>query len=191
MFSESAADDLREMVITNRSILGTTQKLKVLASSSVDMIVKGQAPREIEENVEFSMTFNLDCLTDGLQKVGDRRVSIIVSSPMGIQGLRNWLIGGYIASFDPDGCLIFFSHESLQFTLKSMQKIGWPKWSQHQNCCSPSIIFGLLGLAVILNFWFTPQYALVGGIVLSLMTLPTIIIACRAKRFRHPSERGP
>ena len=37
---ESAADDLREMVITNRSILGTTQKLKVLASSSVDMIFK-------------------------------------------------------------------------------------------------------------------------------------------------------
>ncbi len=57
MFSESAADDLREMVITNRSILGTTQKLKVL-------------------------------------KVGDRRVSIIVSSPMGIQGLRNWLDWG-------------------------------------------------------------------------------------------------
>ena len=39
MFSESAADDLREMVIKNRSILGTTQKLKVLASSSVDMTV--------------------------------------------------------------------------------------------------------------------------------------------------------
>ena len=45
----------------------------------------------------------------------------------------------------------------------------------------PSIIFGLLGLAVILNFFGLPRSTpLVGGIVLSLMTLPTIIIACRA-----------
>ncbi|GIS36881.1 MAG: hypothetical protein Ct9H90mP8_3010 [Pseudomonadota bacterium] len=51
---------LREMVIKNRSILGTTQKQKGIGSSSVDMIVKGKAPREIEEKREFSMTFNLD-----------------------------------------------------------------------------------------------------------------------------------
>jgi len=45
----------------------------------------------------------------------------------------------------------------------------------------PSIIFGLLGLAVILNFFGVPRSTpLAGGIVLSLMTLPTIIIACRA-----------
>jgi len=45
----------------------------------------------------------------------------------------------------------------------------------------PSIIFGLLGLAVIINMFGLPRSApLVGGIVLSLMTLPTIIIASRA-----------
>jgi phosphate transport system permease protein len=45
----------------------------------------------------------------------------------------------------------------------------------------PSIVFGLLGLAVFLNFFGFPRSApLVGGIVLSLMTLPTIIIASRA-----------
>ena len=45
----------------------------------------------------------------------------------------------------------------------------------------PSIIFGLLGLAVLLNFFGLPRGTpLVGGIVLSLMTLPTIIIASRA-----------
>ena len=62
MFSESAADDLREKVIKNRSILGTTQKLKVLASSSVDMIVKGQAPREIEEKRRVLNDFQLGLL---------------------------------------------------------------------------------------------------------------------------------
>ena len=45
----------------------------------------------------------------------------------------------------------------------------------------PSIVFGLLGLAVFLNFFGLPRSApLVGGIVLALMTLPTIIIASRA-----------
>jgi phosphate transport system permease protein len=45
----------------------------------------------------------------------------------------------------------------------------------------PSIVFGLLGLAVFLNFFHLPRSApLVGGLVLALMTLPTIIIAGRA-----------
>ncbi|HSO43089.1 MAG TPA: phosphate ABC transporter permease PstA, partial [Rhodospirillales bacterium] len=45
----------------------------------------------------------------------------------------------------------------------------------------PSIVFGLLGLAVFLNFFGLPRSApLVGGMVLALITLPTIIIASRA-----------
>jgi phosphate transport system permease protein len=45
----------------------------------------------------------------------------------------------------------------------------------------PSIVFGLLGLAVFLNFFALPRSApLVGGLVLALLVLPTIIIAARA-----------
>jgi len=45
----------------------------------------------------------------------------------------------------------------------------------------PSIVYGLLGLAVFLNFFELPRSApLVGGLVLTLLTLPTIIIASRA-----------
>ena len=45
----------------------------------------------------------------------------------------------------------------------------------------PSIVFGLLGLSVFLNFWGLPRSApLVGGLVLALLVLPTIIIAGRA-----------
>ena len=45
----------------------------------------------------------------------------------------------------------------------------------------PSIVFGLLGLAVFINYFGLPRSApLVGGLVLTLMTLPTIIIASRA-----------
>jgi phosphate transport system permease protein len=45
----------------------------------------------------------------------------------------------------------------------------------------PSIVFGILGLAVFIKFMHLPQSApLVGGLVLTLMTLPTIIISTRA-----------
>ena len=51
----------------------------------------------------------------------------------------------------------------------------------------PSIVFGLLGLAVFLNFFELPRSApLVGGMVLALMTLPTIIIAARASLLAVP-----
>ena len=55
----------------------------------------------------------------------------------------------------------------------------------------PSIVFGLLGLGIILNTFGLPRSTpLVGGIVLSLMTLPTIIIATRASlRAVPPSIR--
>ena len=55
----------------------------------------------------------------------------------------------------------------------------------------PSIVFGLLGLGIILNVFGLPRSTpLVGGIVLSLMTLPTIIIATRASlRAVPPSIR--
>ncbi|MEQ9445720.1 MAG: PstA family ABC transporter permease, partial [Rhodospirillaceae bacterium] len=51
----------------------------------------------------------------------------------------------------------------------------------------PSIVFGLLGLAMFLNFFGLPRSApLVGGLVLSLMTLPTVIIASRASLMSVP-----
>ena len=190
MFSESAADDLREMVITNRSILGTTQKLKVLASSSVDMIVKGQAPREIEEKRRVLNDFQLGLLdrwtAEGRSSSsfnhrfftnGDSRspelaglggaiagsfwtlmVCLILSFPMGVAAAI------YLEEYAPKNRLT----EIIEVNINNLAAV-------------PSIIFGLLGLAVILNFFGLPRSTpLVGGIVLSLMTLPTIIIACRA-----------
>jgi phosphate transport system permease protein len=55
----------------------------------------------------------------------------------------------------------------------------------------PSIVFGILGLAIFINFAGLPQSApIVGGLVLTLMTLPTIIIATRASlRAVPPSIR--
>ena len=63
----------------------------------------------------------------------------------------------------------------------------WKRWLDFAEininnlAAVPSVIFGLLGLAVFLNIFHMPRSSpLVGGLVLSLMTLPTIIISARA-----------
>ena len=55
----------------------------------------------------------------------------------------------------------------------------------------PSIVYGILALALFINIIGLPQSApIVGGLVLTLMTLPTIIIATRAARSAPPGEAG-
>ena len=62
MFSESAETDLRDLVLSDPYLLGTTQKLWFLASSPVDTIVKGAAPRDIEEERRFASNLQLRLL---------------------------------------------------------------------------------------------------------------------------------
>ncbi len=190
MFSESAETDLRDLVLSDPSLLGTTQKLWFLASSPVDTIVKGAAPRDIEEerrvvsNLQLKLldqwtaegrvgsTFNINFFTRGDSRNPELAglagalagsfwallVCFVISFPMGIAAAI------YLEEFAPKNRIT----EIIEVNINNLAAV-------------PSIIFGLLGLAVILNFFGVPRSTpLAGGIVLSLMTLPTIIIACRA-----------
>lgn len=190
MFSESAEIDLRDLVLSDPSLLGTTQKLWFLASSPVDTIVKGAAPRDIEEerrvvsNLQLRLLdqwtaegrvgsiFNINFFTRGDSRNPELAglagalagsfwallVCFVISFPMGIAAAI------YLEEFAPKNRIT----EIIEVNINNLAAV-------------PSIIFGLLGLAVILNFFGVPRSTpLAGGIVLSLMTLPTIIIACRA-----------
>ncbi len=190
MFSESAETDLRDLVLSDPSLLGTTQKLWFLASSPVDTIVKGAAPRDIEEerrvvsNLQLRLLdqwtaegrvgsiFNINFFTRGDSRNPELAglagalagsfwallVCFVISFPMGIAAAI------YLEEFAPKNRIT----EIIEVNINNLAAV-------------PSIIFGLLGLAVILNFFGVPRSTpLAGGIVLSLMTLPTIIIACRA-----------
>ena len=67
-----------------------------------------------------------------------------------------------------------------EFAPKNNKFIDFVEVNINNLAAVPSIIFGLLGLAIFLNFFEMPRSApLVGGMVLSLMTLPTIIISSR------------
>ena len=85
-------------------------------------------------------------------------VTILVSLPVGIAAAI------YLEEFAPQNRLTDF----VEININNLAAV-------------PSIVFGLLGLAVFINFFGLPRSApLVGGLVLSLMTLPTVIIASRA-----------
>ncbi len=85
-------------------------------------------------------------------------VTLIVSLPVGIAAAI------YLEEFAPKNRITDF----IEININNLAAV-------------PSIVFGLLGLAVFINFFGMPRSApLVGGLVLALMTLPTIIISSRA-----------
>ena len=85
-------------------------------------------------------------------------VTLIVSLPVGVSAAI------YLEEFAPQNRLTDF----IEININNLAAV-------------PSIVFGLLGLAVFINFFGMPRSApIVGGLVLSLMTLPTIIISSRA-----------
>jgi phosphate transport system permease protein len=85
-------------------------------------------------------------------------VTLLLSFPLGVAGAL------YLEEFAPRNRFTDF----IEININNLAAV-------------PSIVFGLLGLAVIINLFGLPRSApLVGGIVLTLMTLPTIIIASRA-----------
>ena len=85
-------------------------------------------------------------------------VTLLVSLPVGVAAAV------YLEEFAPQNRITYF----IEININNLAAV-------------PSIVFGLLGLAVFINFFGMPRSApLVGGLVLSLMTLPTIIISSRA-----------
>lgn len=85
-------------------------------------------------------------------------VTLLLSFPLGVAGAL------YLEEFAPKNRIT----DLIEININNLAAV-------------PSIVFGLLGLAVIINLFGLPRSApLVGGIVLTLMTLPTIIIASRA-----------
>ena len=85
-------------------------------------------------------------------------VTLCLSFPIGV------LAALYLEEFAPKNIIT----DSIEVNINNLAAV-------------PSIVFGLLGLAVFLNFFGLPRSApIVGGMVLALMTLPTIIIASRA-----------
>ncbi|MEL6743968.1 MAG: phosphate ABC transporter permease PstA, partial [Pseudomonadota bacterium] len=181
---------LRSMVLADPSIIGQTRNVWVLAKGDVDSINKGQVDLTVDES---------------RRQVNDRQVGWMnqLSEAGAMQQRFNTGLFVNGASSRPEmagmGVAIIGSLYMMLIVLALALPIGVaasiyleefaPKnrWTDlievniNNLAAVPSIVYGLLGLALFIAFAGLPRSAsLVGGLVLTLMTLPTIIIATRA-----------
>jgi phosphate transport system permease protein len=190
LVSASAGFQLRDAVRRDPDLVGTRQRVVVPASSTVDMLAKGKVDRDLdsgqrplsdrqlqwvdqlEERGNLQMKFNTGFFTNG-----DSRDPEMAGIKGALMGSFYMLIVTIALSFPLGVAAAIYLEE---FAPKN-------RWSDlievniNNLAAVPSIVFGLLGLAVFINWFGMPRSApLVGGLVLALLTLPVIIIAARA-----------
>jgi len=192
IISKSAPSQLREYVLADVSRIGQTIEFRFLANGWIDGYLKGRYTRESVANSKFASAEQFD-LIDELVKIGvvekkfnldfilgadasDQRpeasgigvavvgsfymmlVVLLLSLPLGVAA------SVYLEEFAKKNLFT----DLIEITISNLAAV-------------PSIVFGILGLAVFINYVNLPQSTpLVGGLVLTLMTLPTIIISTRA-----------
>ena len=192
IISKSAAAQMRYRVLDDPSLIGTTAKFKFLTNSWIDGYLKGRVTREtignnknvsaeqldfvdrliglgiVEKSFNMQFIFGADASDQrpedagiGVAMVGSLAmmcVVLLLALPIGVAA------SVYLEEFAPKNRLT----DIIAVNIANLAAV-------------PSIVFGILGLAIFINTLHFPQSApLVGGLVLTLMTLPTIIISTRA-----------
>ena len=188
--SIGAGYQVRDLVSANPELLGSVQTLWVPASSNVDMLIKGNIDASIDEALRplsdkqigwvtalqdagrLDLKFNTALFTNG-----DSREPELAGIKGAVMGSLYMLMVTLLLAFPIGVAAAIYLEE---FAPRN-------RWSDlievniNNLAAVPSIVFGLLGLAVFINWAALPRSApLVGGLVLTLLTLPVIIIASRA-----------
>ena len=192
MISPSAAAQVRDTVIANPDLIGQTIEFRILASSRVDGYLKDRVFREDvvrDKNIDVE---HLD-IVDGLVAAGivakEFNLSFITGADASESrpeqaGLGVSILGSFfmmlvvLALSLPIGVAasIYLEEFAPQNRFTDLIEVNISNLA-----AVPSIVFGILGLAVFIQFAHLPQSApLVGGLTLTLMTLPTIVISTRA-----------
>jgi phosphate transport system permease protein len=190
LLSGNADVQVRKAVTADPSLIGQSVKLDLLAHGNVDSLMKDHFDRTVPENRRqlsdkqlawldkvaesgvLAKHFNTGLFTYGASSKPETAgvgvaligslymmaIVLLVSVPLGVAAAV------YLEEFAPKNLLT----DTIEVNINNLAAV-------------PSIVFGLLGLAIFINFMGIPRSAaLVGGLVLALMTLPTIIIATRA-----------
>ncbi len=190
LVSIGASFKLLNMVQENPRLIGARQQIWVPANDDVDMLLKGKIDMEqpetsrrikdrqyewitsLQDAGRIAKRFNTAFFTSGDSREPELAgikgaikgsfytliITLLLSFPIGVAAAI------YLEEFAPDNTFTAF----IEVNINNLAAV-------------PSIIFGLLGLSIFISFWGIPRSTpLVGGLVLTLMTLPTIIIAARA-----------
>jgi phosphate transport system permease protein len=192
LLSKNAGATLRDFVLEKPDLIDTTVEFEFLVQSRVDGYMKGRVTRaDITNDKNISSEqldladafiadgslvrkFNLNFITGsdasdarpeaagmGTAMIGSFFIMLVVLAlalPIGVAASI------YLEEFAPKNWIT----DIIEVNISNLAAV-------------PSIVFGILGLAVFINYMHLPNSApLVGGLVLTLMTLPTIIISTRA-----------
>lgn len=191
LVSGDAKYELQRRVMDDPTLIGTNQSLWVLADDDIDTYYKGNIDRTLPEGDRRIKDFQLTWL-DKLEADGriDSQFNTIFftrgdSREPEEAGILSALIGSFYTllvtlslSFPIGVAAALYLEE---FAPKNNFWVDLIEVNINNLAAVPSIVFGLLGLAVFIQLFGVPRSApLVGGLVLTLMTLPTIIIAARA-----------
>ncbi len=190
LVSMDAEYQLRDLLQAEPGLLNQTQRVSLMADDDVDAVVKGTIDRALPES-ERRVKNTLLGWIESLEKSGQVNTQFNAdffsngdSREPELAGIKGALLGSFytllvtlMLSFPVAVAAAIYLEE---FAPKN-RFIDFIEININNLAAVPSIVFGLLGLAVFINFFSLPRSApIVGGIVLSLMTLPTIIIASRS-----------
>lgn len=190
LISVGAAYQLRDMLEEDPGLLGSRATVQVPASANLDMIIKGNIDRGLDEALRPVSNRQLNWI-DQLQNDGRllTRFNFALfsngdSREPELAGIKGALVGSFYMLVVTIALSLPLGAAAAIYLEEFAPKNRWADLIEvniNNLAAVPSIIFGLLGLAVFINWVGIPRSApLVGGLVLSLMTLPVIIIASRA-----------
>ncbi|HWP00836.1 MAG TPA: phosphate ABC transporter permease PstA [Methylococcus sp.] len=190
LLSAGAGYRVRDMVVAKPELIGTTTRIWIPASSDVDMLQKGHFDRKAAESERrigdrelawidrlvaegrLERRFNRDFFTSGDSRDPEQA------------GVWGALMGSFLTVLVTLGLSLPIGVAAAIYLEEFAPRNRWVDFIEvniNNLAAVPSIVFGLLGLAVFINFFGVPRSSpLVGGLVLTLMTLPVIIIAARS-----------
>ena len=190
LVSSGASFRLRDMVLQKPDVIGKTLEIWVPADDDVDMLFKGHFDRnaaEGERRLNDKQLAWIDQLSaDGRieKKFNQTFFTAGDSREPELAGIRGAVVGSFLTLLITLLLSFPIGVAAAVYLEEFAPKNRWTDLIEvniNNLAAVPSIVFGLLGLAVFLNFFGLPRSApLVGGLVLTLMTLPTIIIAGRS-----------
>ncbi|MBL4870546.1 MAG: phosphate ABC transporter permease PstA [Robiginitomaculum sp.] len=190
LLSSGAVYEMGKLVSDNPDLIGTSQTIWLPASSEVDLFMKGKIDTSLPEELrriknqdityikalkqsgQIKKKFNTAFFTNGDSR--EPEMAGILGAALG--SFFSLLVCFMIAF--PLGILtaVYLEEYAHKSKLTDLIEINI-----NNLAAVPSIVFGLLGLSIFLGVFHIPRSTpLVGGMVLALMTLPTIIIASRA-----------
>ena len=192
MISKEAPAQLRKRVLADPGLVGGTIEATLLANSRIDGYLKGRVTMEsaqLDRNVTPKQLLLADEMVARGMLSKDFNPAFLTAADASdlrpeAAGLGVAILGSAYMMLIVLGLALPIGVASSIYLEEFAPKNRWTDLIEvniSNLAAVPSIVFGVLGLAIFINFAGLPQSApIVGGLVLTLMTLPTIIIATRA-----------